>query len=620
MAIKINNNSYSGFFLNGEAINTIYLNGNQVFGDGGSEPQPSYNPLTDSHYFVIKSVSGNPTVTITKTGEPTGSISYRKNGEGEWTSVSETTSISTSTGDYLEMKGDINNTGTNATYRFNADIANSIEVGGWLMALSKNGEVDNSNNTIGNVSFRRLFLNQSSPNTALVSAQYLKVADDVSDYCYYQMFANCSNLIKAPLLPATTLANTCYYGMFNGCSNLTTAPELPATTLANRCYRQMFYNCNALVQAPDLPATTLESDCYRQMFYGCTSLTSLKANFTQVTDDHQILDWLGNIYTTGTLYYPFDATYTSSDVNLPDNWTMVKRFTYETYDYLKGNGSDYIVLNYILKSNTEIEVKYSVRKRDGGVFGASDGNIQGTFEIAITSASTYFTRGSVVNANVNYGFTPKIAKLTLTNVYLDEENIGAFTNGFSTSFQLPLHLFAGCSGGIFDGIIYYVKIWENGVLIHNYLPALINNTYVGVYDTITQNVDMSENNTLVVGNGTALPDVYFDSGNTGNTNLASISEDLLSAVTAISSSTKKIYFNVDNLINGTTIEITSDGGRYPSGTLYGPQDNRISSWSSYPKTLTVGTEMNTTGTYYISIGTSSMGRTTQTFVITPPSN
>lgn len=38
MAIKINNNSYSGFFLNGEAINTIYLNGNQVFGNGGSEP------------------------------------------------------------------------------------------------------------------------------------------------------------------------------------------------------------------------------------------------------------------------------------------------------------------------------------------------------------------------------------------------------------------------------------------------------------------------------------------------------------------------------------------------------------------------------------------------------
>lgn len=40
MAVKINNNSYSGFFLNREALTAIYLNGNKVFSsEVGDEPQ-----------------------------------------------------------------------------------------------------------------------------------------------------------------------------------------------------------------------------------------------------------------------------------------------------------------------------------------------------------------------------------------------------------------------------------------------------------------------------------------------------------------------------------------------------------------------------------------------------
>ena len=34
--------------------------------------------------------------------------------------------------------------------------------------------------------------------------------------------------------------------MFSDCTSLTTAPELPATTLANFCYYNMFNNCTSL--------------------------------------------------------------------------------------------------------------------------------------------------------------------------------------------------------------------------------------------------------------------------------------------------------------------------------------------------------------------------------------
>ena len=94
--------------------------------------------------------------------------------------------------------------------------------------------------------------------------------------CFGYMFNNCTSLIKAPELPATTLANYCYANLFSGCTSLTTAPELPATTLATGCYGYMFFGCTSLITAPELPATTLANDCYVNMFRN-TGITTAPA-------------------------------------------------------------------------------------------------------------------------------------------------------------------------------------------------------------------------------------------------------------------------------------------------------------------------------------------------------
>ena len=96
---------------------------------------------------------------------------------------------------------------------------------------------------------------------------------ETKDARFCSVFANCSNLISAPELPASTLAYDCYLLMFDGCSNLTTAPELPATTLADQCYGGMFRGCTSLTSAPVLPATNLAGRCYNGMFMNCTNLT-----------------------------------------------------------------------------------------------------------------------------------------------------------------------------------------------------------------------------------------------------------------------------------------------------------------------------------------------------------
>ena len=92
---------------------------------------------------------------------------------------------------------------------------------------------------------------------------------------FYKLFAECKQLISAPELPATTLADNCYSAMFVRCSSLISAPKLPATTLANNCYCDMFNGCTNLTSAPELPATTLAADCYIHMFEDCTKLSTV---------------------------------------------------------------------------------------------------------------------------------------------------------------------------------------------------------------------------------------------------------------------------------------------------------------------------------------------------------
>lgn len=94
----------------------------------------------------------------------------------------------------------------------------------------------------------------------------------LANNCYSNMFQNCSSLVTAPALPATTLAQSCYVSMFYGCTSLTTVPALPATTLAWFCYENMFYGCSSLTTVPSLPATTLAFICYSNMFNGCTKI------------------------------------------------------------------------------------------------------------------------------------------------------------------------------------------------------------------------------------------------------------------------------------------------------------------------------------------------------------
>lgn len=162
-----------------------------------------------------------------------------------------------------------------------------------------------------------------SRSTFLYDAQELKLPNDATESCYNSIFFGCTSLLKAPTLPATTLANSCYASMFASCTSLTQAPELPATILASYCYGNMFTNCISLIHAPELLATTLVNNCYTWMFSGCTNLNYVKAMFIIDQNLNTYLNhWLDGVSSTGTFVKSANATWTNEDVQIPTGWTV----------------------------------------------------------------------------------------------------------------------------------------------------------------------------------------------------------------------------------------------------------------------------------------------------------
>ena len=157
--------------------------------------------------------------------------------------------------------------------------------------------------------------------TNLTQAPELPAARlQVGSYSY--MFSGCTNLTQAPELPATALNEICYCSMFENCTSLTQAPELPVTILSDGCYMSMFFGCKSLTEAPELPATELVGRCYREMFYGCSSLNSIRCLATDALASICTERWLTGVSSTGDFYTPSATIWeTNSTSGIPTGWT-----------------------------------------------------------------------------------------------------------------------------------------------------------------------------------------------------------------------------------------------------------------------------------------------------------
>ncbi len=187
--------------------------------------------------------------------------------------------------------------------------------------------------------------------TQLVVAPELP-STQLADECYASMFEGCTSLKTAPMLPAKELARSCYANMFKGCTSLEISPVLPAKELAlscyagmfmdctslekvidvlpaqkltKNCYSHMFSNCTSLKRAPILPAEELADYCYYGMFKGCTSLSEIHMMVLDIQDEnsfHCFNDWLDNALSKGIFYKNKNAHWDNEGI-VPEGWEVV---------------------------------------------------------------------------------------------------------------------------------------------------------------------------------------------------------------------------------------------------------------------------------------------------------
>ena len=241
--------------------------------------------------LTFKATQDGSTVKLRKTGSPSGDFQTSSDGGNTWTDYTLNTAIPLNTGDEVSFRAKTNRTSVqDYNNYFQFVMTGKIEAWHNVMSLYRTNDFATYNTVV--------------------------------DSAFYCLFYYCTSLTKAPVLPATTLANYCYMSMFSGCQSLTKAPELPATTLAEACYEYMFRGCQSLTKAPVLHATTLVNKCYEYMFGYCSKLKEVRIAATTTATD-ALSEWLKNVPATGDFYYDPNATIfpTDSISGIPSGWT-----------------------------------------------------------------------------------------------------------------------------------------------------------------------------------------------------------------------------------------------------------------------------------------------------------
>ena len=275
--------SYSGFTATGSV--TIYQ-------EAAESSDPSKKPLTFNILSAGIIIWKATDASVTKT------IEYKLNNDG-WASITSDTTgaaITVNSGDKIQFRGNNTAYGTSSSsyITFSGSTA-GFEVEGNIMSLIYGDDFKN-NSTIS------------------------------SDYTFYGLFINCTNLVSAEslILPATTLKSFCYQNMFRNCAKLTTAPALPATKLAANCYQNMFQYCTSLTTAPELPATNLAFFCYYGMFQGCRNLNYIKCLATKLGFMLSTDNWVSGVASTGTFVKAASMNdWTTGNNGIPNGWTVI---------------------------------------------------------------------------------------------------------------------------------------------------------------------------------------------------------------------------------------------------------------------------------------------------------
>lgn len=180
-------------------------------------------------------------------------------------------------------------------------------------------------------------------------------------------------------------------------------------------------------------------------------------------------------------------------------WSLVPS-DYQQVEYIESTAGSYINSNYQANSDTKIVAKYNFTedKDYGVVFGARGGDLAYMLtDASLNDTNLYFYYGdssiyAQSNGNINFGQDYTVTAEKGIASISDFEDIGT-TNDLTFQMQYPLYIFTFnesnsvpstfVNGGV---RIYYMKIYENNILIKNFVPVVKkSNGEAGLFDTVS---------------------------------------------------------------------------------------------------------------------------------------
>ena len=521
---KLNNlNQYEEYGVYGSGRTITTYEGKLTIDDGDDGEDYS------THYLTLVAQTDNVTFSYS-TATSSNKLQYSVDSGSTWNDLSNGSSTSSiNNGDRIMFKA------SGLTVNTERGIGKiipsaSASVEGNIMSLEYGDNFSGQTTIQNNYQFRKLF----SGVTTITSAENMVLpATTVKQQCYSQMFQGCTNLVKTPKTigssAMTWSGNYCFSNLFSYCTSLTTVPSglLPALNLGTQCYWYMFEGCSGLTTAPDLPATTTASQCYQGMFKNCSSLNYITV---LTTNNFTMNEWLSGVAASGTFVKNPNATWSSCGQNAyPCGWT-VQDYVEPTpikYEYIYSGGSwvnvgevsgstyieylerdsshnGYVGLGEYFQENTRIQIDFQLTNTDGfAVVGDYFNNDKDDWRFFLGAHATS-------DKQVMYDFDRSRIKVALESNFLrynwevgnyyikdlNTDNIivsGTPHTNFSRPNQMYLFNLVGTipQQNLDYGHIYSVKIYQNNVLVKDYIPWTDGNGNYGLYDNVSSSVTQS---------------------------------------------------------------------------------------------------------------------------------
>jgi len=148
----------------------------------------------------------------------------------------------------------------------------------------------------------------------------------------------------------------------------------------------MFNECTSLISAPKLPATTLVNSCYSNMFKGCSKLKYIECYADTLSDTYS-QNWVVGVASAGTFVKAVGATLPVGNNGVPTNWVLINGT--ELFSFQAGNTSSSIALT------TPTGLSITLETSSDGVNWSNWTKTNGVFStITLQSGETLYIRGN----------------------------------------------------------------------------------------------------------------------------------------------------------------------------------------------------------------------------------